>query len=223
MLHRRANIPLATLVVGLAVAVAASGLSADAAAQTRHGDTIMFDRPPTERELQALFGEEDRPKPRTRGLTRKPVLGGSATEDRGEPSRPPAGQTFAGQASADHQVATSRPGTLSGTKLGFNLRFRNDSAEILPAHLPYLDQIGKLLSQERQIRMAILGHADASGSATYNQRLSQRRARAIWNYLVQSWQVSPGQLTAIGFGESQPLAGLPPHDPKNRRVEFVRQ
>ncbi|MDY0745879.1 OmpA family protein [Paucibacter sp. R3-3] len=70
-------------------------------------------------------------------------------------------------------------------------------------------------------KVRLEGHTDASGSATGNQELSQRRAEAARQYLVDKG-VSPDLLTAVGVGSSQPKPGLSPQAPENRRVEISR-
>ena len=65
----------------------------------------------------------------------------------------------------------------------------------------------------------IEGHASTDGSTATNQSLSERRARAVEDFLVGQG-VSATRLQALGYGESQPLAGLPGESPQNRRVEI---
>jgi OOP family OmpA-OmpF porin len=75
------------------------------------------------------------------------------------------------------------------------------------------------------MRIAIEGHTDADGPATYNQRLSVRRAQAVVAYLVKAG-ADRQQLEAVGFGVSRPAApnDTPENMARNRRIEFsVRQ
>lgn len=213
--HRCAYALLPALFITTAVSLA---LPSDVHAQTQHGDTVMFDRPPTMSELEALFGDRHQPERRGITRTRKPVLGSG----RPSPSND-AANTFGGQTASTAPPPGTNAQAPTGKKLGFNLRFRNASAEILQAHVPYLDKVGALLTRNDGIQMTIVGHADATGDAQYNLRLSERRAQSIRNYLIQAWQVDARQLEAQGHGESRPLPGLSPYDPKNRRVEFVRR
>lgn len=214
-LRRTANAGLPAAVVLMAIWLA---FPSKLEAQTQHGDTVMFDRPPTMSELEALFGDHHQPNRGSLTRTRKPVFGSG-------PSSPTSqgAATFGGQTASTAPPPDASGGQTAGKKLGFNLRFRNASAEILDGHLPYLDKVGALLTKNDRIQMTITGHADATGDAQYNLRLSERRALSIRNYLIQAWQVDARQLNAQGYGESQPLPGLSPYDPKNRRVEFVRR
>ena len=61
------------------------------------------------------------------------------------------------------------------------------------------------------------GHTDTRGSEVYNQQLSQRRAEAVKQALVQRG-VDPTRIQAIGYGETQPVSSS---DAMNRRVNIV--
>jgi OOP family OmpA-OmpF porin len=67
----------------------------------------------------------------------------------------------------------------------------------------------------------VAGHTDAVGSDAYNQGLSQRRASNVRAYLVQQG-VEPSRMTAVGYGESQPVAdnSTEAGRAENRRVEL---
>lgn len=118
--------------------------------------------------------------------------------------------------------ATERTGDAGPTAFAFLIQFAFDSAELLPASRPYLDSVGKMLSLpeigDRSI--AVIGHADASGPAAYNQQLSERRAGAVRDYLVTRFGIPAQRLIAAGRGESAPLPDLDPYAGRNRRVEF---
>lgn len=85
-----------------------------------------------------------------------------------------------------------------------------------------LSKLVSILKKYPDTNIAILGHTDNSGSDNYNQRLSERRAKAVANYLIDQ-DIAISRLTNIGFGESQPKysnateTGLA----QNRRVEFA--
>ncbi|WP_156678707.1 OmpA family protein [Sphingomonas profundi] len=69
-------------------------------------------------------------------------------------------------------------------------------------------------------RLRIEGHTDASGSPVVNRNLSQRRAQAVADYLVQAG-VDRQRLDVAGFGSSRPLPGVAPQAAANRRVMAV--
>lgn len=68
----------------------------------------------------------------------------------------------------------------------------------------------------------VVGHTDSTGSASYNQTLSERRANAVADVLIQGG-VAPARIRAIGRGEDQPVASnlTPEGRTQNRRVEIV--
>ena len=77
-------------------------------------------------------------------------------------------------------------------------------------------------TQQTVTRIEVNGHADTSGSPTYNQGLSERRARAVAAELVRLG-VPQNEIVTRGFGETQLLVPTPDNtrEPQNRRVEIV--
>jgi len=106
--------------------------------------------------------------------------------------------------------------------LGLPIQFGRDSAEIASASRARLDEVGRMLQMEalQRQRLRIEGHTDASGSAAYNRKLSERRAEAVASYLVDQHGISPDRIETGGRGEDKPLPGRTPEDPVNRRVEL---
>jgi outer membrane protein OmpA-like peptidoglycan-associated protein len=66
----------------------------------------------------------------------------------------------------------------------------------------------------------IIGHTDASGSASYNERLSLLRAQEVKRHMVNECGISESKLEAIGVGEEFPSNTANPRADENRRVEF---
>lgn len=114
--------------------------------------------------------------------------------------------------------------TSDAPRIDFAVPFEFDSARISPAALPQLQELGRALESSilREASFIVAGHTDRKGRRAYNQKLSQRRAEAVRNYLVENFSVRGRQLTAIGYGfeflkvPSEPYAGV------NRRVELIR-
>lgn len=108
------------------------------------------------------------------------------------------------------------------TSVGLPIKFAYNSAEILPESMPFLEEVGKMMTMsdfaDRQL--IIEGHTDAVGSSSYNLDLSKRRAQSVRNYLANNFGVSPNRLTTKGLGKSKPLPGRDPFDAVNRRVQF---
>ena len=177
-------------------------------------DVVLFQEVPSVEELNAvLFGspEEAAAPTRTRSIR---------FHEEPEPARPPAAS--AGQvASAAAAVPAALPPP-TGTALGLNILFEFDSTNVVAESIPYLERLGEVLSlpENQQKVVSIIGHTDASGGAAYNQSLSEMRALAVGQYLVDAWQVDPNRLGVEGRGKAQPLAGTDPYDGINRRVEF---
>jgi outer membrane protein OmpA-like peptidoglycan-associated protein len=105
--------------------------------------------------------------------------------------------------------------------------FDYDKAVIKPEYFDKLDIVAKVLKRDSKSTAVIEGHADrkAKSDKAYNQKLSERRAKAVLNYLVKDG-IAANRLKAKGFGFSRPKA---PNDPKagnpiNRRVEvYIRK
>jgi outer membrane protein OmpA-like peptidoglycan-associated protein/opacity protein-like surface antigen len=104
-----------------------------------------------------------------------------------------------------------------------NINFETGKWDILTKSRPVLDEVGRILIQWPQLRIEIGGHADARGTEKFNLELSQKRAQAVLDYLLAGFpQINSGQYTAVGYGESQPVASNKTVEgmAKNRRVEF---
>jgi outer membrane protein OmpA-like peptidoglycan-associated protein len=86
-----------------------------------------------------------------------------------------------------------------------DLLFDFDSAAVKPGGFDELQRVAEVLNAYPQTTIQIAGHTDSSGSEQYNQTLSERRAEAVKNILV-NYQVVPQRISTIGFGESQPIA-----------------
>lgn len=102
-----------------------------------------------------------------------------------------------------------------------NLSFEFGKAVILPISFPYLDELADVLTKDTTWKLKIVGHTDNVGSDTANQKLSEKRAIAVSNYLV-SKGIDVTRITAEGKGETMPIASndTPEGRDKNRRVEF---
>jgi outer membrane protein OmpA-like peptidoglycan-associated protein len=103
------------------------------------------------------------------------------------------------------------------------IHFEFDRAVIRPISYPILDDVASLLQRNTQIRrVRVEGHTDWIGSDAYNQALSERRANAVRNYLIQKG-IEPDRLEAVGYGESRPIADNESVKgrARNRRTEFT--
>jgi outer membrane protein OmpA-like peptidoglycan-associated protein len=102
--------------------------------------------------------------------------------------------------------------------------FDFDRAELKPEFKPTLDKVAAVLRDDPNVRITIIGFTDSVGTEEYNQRLSERRARATADYLI-SRGVSSSQIVAKGLGESEPRAdnSTAAGRAQNRRVEIYLQ
>jgi outer membrane protein OmpA-like peptidoglycan-associated protein len=87
-----------------------------------------------------------------------------------------------------------------------------------------LDEVGKKLQLSPTYTVLIEGHTDYIGSDQMNKRLGQRRAEAVRNYLVKTWNINPDRIITRSFGEEQPIASneTATGRAKNRRAEVFR-
>ena len=99
--------------------------------------------------------------------------------------------------------------------------FDFDSSALKAASQAQLDQVAGVLAKYPETNIVVKGHTDAKGSDEYNQRLSERRASAVMNYL-EDQGVGGSRMTARGYGESMPVASNDTEDGRaeNRRVEL---
>lgn len=101
------------------------------------------------------------------------------------------------------------------------ITFAYNSAQVQPQFRQTLDQVADILSQYKQTYIDVYGHTDSTGSAEYNQRLSEQRATSVADYLA-SRGVQPARIGTRGFGKSQPIASNDTEEGRaaNRRVEI---
>ncbi|MXQ09295.1 OmpA family protein [Alphaproteobacteria bacterium GH1-50] len=101
------------------------------------------------------------------------------------------------------------------------ITFAPGSSDIEPDALPTIDAIAELLRDCQTVQIEIGGHTDSQGRESMNQQLSQTRADAVLN-AIMSRRVLTSNLTAKGYGESEPIAdnGTEEGREANRRIEF---
>ena len=114
-------------------------------------------------------------------------------------------------------------------EMSADVLFDFDKSIIKPAAEPALMNVATVLRGYPGAAVAIYGHTDGKGSATYNQGLSERRAQSVQTWLVQRAGLRDMRFSIQGWGAQRPVA--PNTDPngadnpegrqKNRRVEIV--
>ncbi len=109
-----------------------------------------------------------------------------------------------------------------GAQVSFNnIFFDLEKYELKTSSYPELERVKEMLEANKIGKIEISGHTDSTGPEDYNQRLSELRARAVYNFFVNNG-IDKARLTVIGYGEAKPKV---PNDTrenreKNRRVEF---
>jgi outer membrane protein OmpA-like peptidoglycan-associated protein len=104
-----------------------------------------------------------------------------------------------------------------------NVNFETGKSTLLPDSYAALDEVGGILLKWPQLSIEIGGHTDSRGRAEKNQILSEQRAKAVRDYLVEKFPgLATAQLTTKGYGSNRPLVPNTSalNMSKNRRVEF---
>lgn len=103
-----------------------------------------------------------------------------------------------------------------------NITFDSGRADIRPQFRPVLTQLAGSIRQYPGTVVQIEGHTDSTGSASFNQTLSENRAAAARSVLVQQG-VEAERLVAVGYGATRPIADnmTPQGRAQNRRVEIL--
>lgn len=83
-------------------------------------------------------------------------------------------------------------------------QFAFDSAALTPAGKAELDKNIKIMNDNPKLKVRIAGYSSASGTAEYNQALSERRADSVVSYIVTEGGIDPARLDSIGYGETRP-------------------
>jgi outer membrane protein OmpA-like peptidoglycan-associated protein len=102
--------------------------------------------------------------------------------------------------------------------------FAIDSDKIRPESTPTLEEIGKMLTDHLDLEISIEGHTDNTGDDKHNKDLSQRRAKSVRQFLIETYGIEGKRLESKGFGASNPVDtnDTPEGRQNNRRVELVR-
>ena len=106
---------------------------------------------------------------------------------------------------------------------GVNFDFDRDT--LRPDAVATLNEVVTILKQYGDLRVEVAGHTDLCGPETYNQGLSERRARAVYDFLTSNGIASARLVGPVGYGESRPLEPTAQTSPAcrsetNRRTEL---
>jgi len=112
----------------------------------------------------------------------------------------------------------ARTGTIAILK---NIFFDVDKFELKEKSIPELQKVIQFLKENPGLKLEISGHTDNTGSATYNRQLSEKRARSVYQYLVDNG-IDAARLAPKGYGPDQPVNKNDTEEGRmlNRRIEF---
>lgn len=119
-------------------------------------------------------------------------------------------------------VSVTRDGDHITLNMPGNVTFAYDSADLSPAFFDVLNSVSKVMGEYDKTVVEVAGHTDSTGSESYNQQLSERRAGSVAKYL-QSQGIDGQRLITIGMGEAMPVAdnSTATGRESNRRVEIT--
>jgi outer membrane protein OmpA-like peptidoglycan-associated protein len=103
------------------------------------------------------------------------------------------------------------------------VQFEFDSYGLNQEAIDFLDRLANVINNDlmAQTHIRIEGHADATGSESYNLILSKRRAHTVRKYLIERHGIDSAKVRALGKGEADLYDSKNPNDGINRRVEFT--
>ncbi|MBR3090713.1 MAG: OmpA family protein [Bacteroidetes bacterium] len=101
--------------------------------------------------------------------------------------------------------------------------FDYDKYEVKPESYYIIDEIVDALLSRPKLKLEIQGHTDSNGGVEYNQVLSERRAKAVYDEIIKRGNIKENRLRYVGFGYSRPIATNDTDEgrAKNRRTQFV--
>jgi adhesin transport system outer membrane protein len=107
--------------------------------------------------------------------------------------------------------------------LELNVQFALNSAVVTSAYDSEIAVAAATMKDFPAVNAVVEAHTDHTGTDQYNQWLSERRAEAVFNLLVDKYGVNPAQLTAVGRGETMPVASNSTAEGRaqNRRVVLI--
>jgi outer membrane protein OmpA-like peptidoglycan-associated protein len=119
-------------------------------------------------------------------------------------------------------VSVTRIGDNITLNMPGNVTFATDSSDLKPAFFEVLNSVEIVLDNYEKTIVEVAGHTDSTGSESYNQALSERRADSVARYL-QSQGLMSERIITVGMGESRPVADNSTSEGRqeNRRVELT--
>jgi OOP family OmpA-OmpF porin len=108
------------------------------------------------------------------------------------------------------------------------VNFDYDKSTLRPDAVQILTEANEILKRYPELKVEVAGHTDSKGTDAYNQKLSERRAQAVYDYLTSNGIDASRLVGPVGYGESRPIAPNTNEDgsdnpegrAKNRRTEL---
>lgn len=103
------------------------------------------------------------------------------------------------------------------------LKFKPNSAELVPGTYASLEKAGEMLREYPEISVVIEGHAASTGRPDFEASLSQERADSIKKFMIGTYGVDSGRIKTVGYGSTKPIGDNSNEAGRrmNRRIEFV--
>ena len=108
-------------------------------------------------------------------------------------------------------------------KIDLQVNFANNSSVVPTDYFEEIKAVAHFMVEYPTTEVVVEGYTDSSGSSAYNQNLSERRATAVADVLVNSFSVTANRVSAVGYGEARPIANNDTAEGRsaNRRVVAV--
>ncbi len=106
-------------------------------------------------------------------------------------------------------------------RVELDVKFDFDKANVKQDSYSDIENLAEFMKQYPQTATTVEGHTDSVGNAAYNQKLSERRASAVRDTLVNQFGVEANRVNAVGYGKARPVADNATSEGRavNRRVE----
>lgn len=113
------------------------------------------------------------------------------------------------------------PAAPAEVRVELDVKFDFDKSTVKEGSKADIKAVADFMSQYPQTTTTVEGHTDSVGTDAYNQRLSERRANAVRDVLVEEYGVGADRVNSVGYGESRPVADNATAEGRaiNRRVE----
>lgn len=115
----------------------------------------------------------------------------------------------------------AEPEPAEAVRVELDVKFDFDKSQVKEESYSDIKNLADFMKQYPQTSTVVEGHTDSIGTDAYNQGLSERRANAVRDVLVNQYGVEGGRVNAVGYGESRPVADNATDAGRaiNRRVE----